>query len=249
MSMTVHPVHVLTLCAALAATGTASFAQQPVAAPAAERTIRVSGFGEVQVRPDEAHLDFAVETLAPTARAASDENARTMNRVIAALVAAGVPRQDIQTQGFSVFPDYGRGDPRDTIPRIRGYRVNNTVSVRTGALNRVGAFIDAALGAGANRVNGVRFGVRKTDPVQAEALRRATARARAQAEIMAAALGVRLGPVLDASTSAQPRPYPVMMQARGGVAEMDASVAPPIEPGDQTVTAMVSLVFAIAGTR
>lgn len=67
--MTLHLVRVLTLCTALTSAASAAFAQQPVAAPAAERTIRVTGLGEVQVRPDEAHIDFAVETLVPTARA------------------------------------------------------------------------------------------------------------------------------------------------------------------------------------
>lgn len=248
--MTLHCVRILTLCAALATAATPGVAQQATPASPTERTIRVTGLGEVQVRPDEAYIDFAVETLAPTARAASEANARTMERVIAALVTAGVPRQEIQTRGFSVYPDHGPGDPRDTIPRIRGYRVNNTVSLRTQSLNRVGAFIDAALGAGANRVDGVRFGLRNTDAVQAEALRRATARARTQAENIAAALNVRLGPILDASTGNQPvRPYPMMMRARGGVEEVAQSMAPPIEPGEQTVTAMVSLVFAIEGGR
>ena len=227
-----------------------SAAQQMMAQVPAERTIRVTGVGEVQTTPDEAFIDFGVETVAPTARAASEQNARTMERVIAALVAAGIPKREIETRGFSVFPDY-EPDPRGVPePRIRGYRVSNMVATRTQNVGRVGALIDAALGAGANRVNGVRFGVRNADAVQAEALRRATARARAQAENIAAALGVRLGPVLDASTSGQPvRPYPMMMRARGGAESMDMAVSTPIEPGEQTVTAVVSLVFGMEGGR
>lgn len=236
----------LALAAALAS-ATPGLAQLPTAQCPAERTIRVTGFGEVQARPDEAHVDFAVETLAPTARAASEENARTMERVIAALVRAGVPRGEIQTRGFSVFPEYFHRD-RDTVPQIRGYRVNNAVVLWTQALNRVGAFLDAALGAGANRVNGVRFAIRNADAVRAEAMRSAVHQARASAETMAASLGVRLGPVLDASTAGQP-PRPVYDRAMMRVAEEAQAISTPIEPGEQTVTAAVSLVFAIGEAR
>ncbi|MGZ3461542.1 MAG: SIMPL domain-containing protein, partial [Archangium sp.] len=39
-------------------------------------TLRVEGTGEVKAAPDEAFLDLAVETQAPTAKAAAAENAR-----------------------------------------------------------------------------------------------------------------------------------------------------------------------------
>lgn len=234
-------------------------AQQPV--PRAElppRTIRVSGVGEARAQPDEARVELAVETQARTARAAGEENARIMQRVIDALVQAGVPRDEIETRGYSVFPEYDDRQPRpmvDTVigdaePRIRGYRAVNTVAFRTTALDRVGQLIDVALGAGANRLNGVGFGLRDDDAVRAEALRNAVADARRAAETMATALGVRLGAVVDASTDSTPiRPYPAGVAFRVADAEMAQSVRTPIEPGEQTVTATASLVYAIEGGR
>ena len=224
---------------------TPSFAQQPPAAAPTSRTIRTTGVGEVNVKPDEAHLEFGVETVAPTAQAASAENARRMERVIAALVAAGVPRNEIQTRGFAVYPDYEH-NPQTPEPRIRGYRVSNTVVARTEAVAQIGKLIDAALAAGANRVSGVRFGVRNADVPRAEAIRRATARARTQAETIASALGVRLGPVLDATTADQPPRYVPQLEAVAMRQAADAA-STPVEPGEQTITATVSLVFAISG--
>jgi uncharacterized protein YggE len=224
-------------------------AQQPAgtAAPPAQRTIRVSGTGEAQARPDAARLVFAVETFAETARAAGQENARIMEQVIQALVAAGVPRTDIETSNHTVFPEYIHDEPRPRAapPRIRGYRANNQVVLRTGQMERLGELIDRALSAGANRVDGVSFELREAEAVRAEATRRAVERARASAQTIAAALGVRLGPVLDASTGVSPLPpVPMPMMARGEMAQ-DIAVPTPIEPGEQTVRAQVTLIFAI----
>jgi hypothetical protein len=212
-----------------------------------ERTIRVEGMGEVKVAPDEAFIDLGVETQAPTAKAASEENARKMEKVIAALVQAGIARKEIQTRNFAVFPEYTPQTRPDETPKVKGYRVSNTVEVHVRELARLGALLDTALATGANRVESVRFGLSKPETVQGEALRNAVERARQSAQVLATALGVKLGQVLDASTvSEPPRFIPVQARfelARGGGAAGGA--ATPIEPQEQTIRATVTLVFAI----
>lgn len=210
------------------------------------RGIEVSGVGEVSVAPDQATLNFAVETNAPTSQEAARENATVMERVIAALVAQGVPREEIETRNFSVYPVYEQVR-ENTEPRVREYRVTNQVTLDTQELAQVGALIDAALEAGANRVEGLSFGLRDTQAAEAEALRDAVNRARASAEAMAQALGVPLGQLVHATTASNPvRPmgYGVQMM-RAEAASMD--MAPPIQPGEQTVQARVTLLFDIGG--
>jgi uncharacterized protein len=213
-----------------------------------ERTIRVSGLGETRVQPDEAQIMFAVETRGPTAQAAGRENAQVMDRVIAALVSAGIPRADLETRGYALHPEYAHDEGRRE-PRITGYRASNQVLLRTTQLDRTGSLIDTALQAGANRMDGISFRLRDTAPAQAAALRSAVEAARASAQTIAAALGVQLGPILDASTTTDPiRPFPVM-QARGAVMQEMAMDAPtPIQPGEQTVHARISLIYSIAGS-
>lgn len=234
---------------ALAVAPASVLGQEPVAPPAA-RTIRVSGVGEIQVKPDQAHINLAVEAAAATAQAAGEQNARTMERVISALVAAGVPRTEIETRNYSVYPEYAPPSPRDTVerqPRIQGYRATNMVSVRTQDLARVGRLIDAALGAGANRVDGVHFSLKDAEASHSEAIGKAVTRARGSAEAIANALGVRLGRVLDASTvMGPPRPYPAAMMRAEAASFADAPPTP-IQPGEQTVMASVTLIFAIEG--
>ena len=246
--MRTNAVYALPLALALLAAGVVApspvAAQQPAQTTATlnQRTLRVSGTGEVQVAPDQATLDFAVESTAATANAAGQENATRMDRVIRALVAAGIPRTSIQTRNYSVGMDYGPPQQPNGEPQVRGYRASNTVTLTTGDIGRVGALLDVALRAGANRVDGVSFGLKDPEAARNQALRRAVESARRSAEAMAAALGIQMGSLLDASTVGDlPRPVPVMMRADARA----ASAETPIQPGEQTVTATASLVYAI----
>ncbi|MCP3143071.1 SIMPL domain-containing protein [Pyxidicoccus xibeiensis] len=212
------------------------------------RTIRVEGTGEVKAQPDEAFIDLAVETLAPTAKAAGEQNAKRMEKVIAALTSAGIARRDIQTRNYSVYPDYAPQGPNEQEPKLRGYRVSNLVSAHVTELSRVGSLLDQALAAGANRVDQVRFGLSREDAVQGEALRQAVARARKSAEVLAASLNVKLGAVLDVSTVTEPPRLYAARFAMAEVADARASTTP-IQPEEQTVQAKVTLIFAIEAAR
>ena len=206
--------------------------------------IRVQGTGEVRAAPDQAVADFAVETAAATAQQAAAENAQRMERVIAALVRAGVPRERIETRGYSVFPDY---DPRPVESgemRVRGYRVTNTVSATILDVARVGAVIDAALGAGSNRIHGVRFSVRDPQPFRARAIEEAARRARADAEALAAAMGVRLGMVREAATLDAGGGPPVIME-RMEMADVAMRAPTPISPAEQVIRATVVVTYSI----
>ena len=210
------------------------------------RTIQVGATGEVQVSPDLAHLAFAVETEAATAREAGEENARRMDAVIRALVDAGVPRRSIETRGYTVRPEYARPDRTGDEPRIRGYRAINRVALQTEELREVGRYIDRALGAGANRMESLHFSVSDDHAAHIEALRRATERARASASAIATALGVTLGDPVTVSTAYdRPAPPPgVRMEAMAADAP-----ATPVEPTTQTVTASVNVSFELIPGR
>ena len=229
---------------ALAAfTATAATAQQPMPMhPDMPSTIRVTATGEARATPDRAWADFGVETEGATAQAAAAENAARMERIVAALVRAGVERANIQTSGYNVFPVYAETPRGVGEPQIRGYRVANTVSAQTDDVRGTGTLIDAALSAGANRVNGVRFGLRNPEQARAEAMRDALRRARAEAEVISGGLGVRLGRVLDASTASTPTVYPVMRRMEAAMADVAST---PIEPGQQDVSAQITVVYAI----
>jgi len=207
----------------------------------AKRTIEVDGTGETRTSPDTADLDLAIDTQAKTAEEAAARNAALATKVIDALKSKLGDKGKITTGGYSLDPQY---DQRPNAkPTIIGYNAQNTVTVNTGALDLVGALIDSAIAAGANRVNSLSFSVKDDTKARTEAIAIATRDARAQADALATALNVKLGKVLKATTVSQERPIPIRM-ARGAMA-MSANVATPVEPGEVTVPATVSLTFEI----
>ena len=206
----------------------------------AVRTIEVDGSGETRTSPDTADLELAIETQAKTAELAAARNAELATKVIDALKSKLGDKGKITTGGYSLNPEYSQRPSEN--PAIIGYTAQNTVTVHSGALELVGTLIDSAIAAGANRVNSLSFSVKDDSKARAEAIAMATRDSRAQADALAAALDVKLGKVLKATTVSEQRPVPIRM---GRAMAMSASVETPVEPGEVTVPATVSLIFEI----
>jgi uncharacterized protein len=208
-------------------------------------TLSVNGTGTVEVAPDRARVVFAVETEAEGARETGEANARLMDRVIAALRATGIPDLRIETSGYQLSPRYA---PRqgDAPQRIAGYTARNTVQVIVDDVDAVGGLVDAALEAGANRVAGLSFEIRDAEPHRQEALRQAVARARGEAEVMAEALGMRLGTPIEVQGGAQlPGPRNIEAFSMRADVMMEAAVPTPVQAGLQTVQANVSIRYRL----
>ena len=214
---------------------------QSSANPFAVRTIEVDGNGETRTSPDTADLNLAIDTQAKTAEEAAGKNAALATKVIEALKSRLGDRGKITTGGYSLNPEYDQRPNQK--PTIIGYTAQNTVTVNTRALDLVGALIDSAIAAGANRVNSLSFSVKDDTKARTEAIAIATRDAHAQAEALASALNVKLGKVLKATTVSEQRPIPMRMGR--AMAMSAASVATPVEPGEVTVPATVSLIFEI----
>lgn len=203
-------------------------------------TIEVSGSASVQVSPDLVRVSFAVETHDKEATAAASANAQSMSGVMAALRAASLPGLRIETFGYALNPDYAPMTQSDQSRRIVGYTALNNIRVTVTDVQVAGKVMDTAIGAGANRVSSLAFDASDTSGARREALTRAVAEARSQAETIAAALNRELGPPLEVHGGAQqpqPRPQNGLMLMR--------EAATPVEAGDLTVNASVTIRFAI----
>lgn len=211
---------------------------RPESAGGAEKPaggITVSGTGKVKAVPDEAEFSLGVQSEGQTARQALAANSERMRRVLAALKAAGVAKEDIQTQDVSVSPSY------EDKGQITGYTTRNSVSVRIRDLARAGAVLDAATNAGANDVYGPSLSRSDRDELQAKALRSAVADARAKAEVLADAAEVQLGSV-TAIAEAPDGGYEPYFASTLAARAADT----PIEPGSQEIQAKVTVTFEIA---
>lgn len=232
------PSRFASVAASLAALATLAAGAARAAEPGVP-TLRVSGDAQITAKPDRAQIDVGVVTRAATSAEAADRNAAQAEAVIAA-VRKAAPRAELRTAGYSLSPTYQNRPGTD--PAITGYVANNMVQVTVDDLARIGPVIDAAQQAGANRIQGIAFTLRDQDAVRAEALRQAAARARAEADVLAAALGLRVVRVLSADESS-PRLMPVRAYAAARMAE---AAATPVESGTLDIGATVSLVVEVA---
>ncbi len=208
-------------------------------------SLSVAGHARLERPADELRLRLAVVTEAEEAADATAQNAERMERVLAALDEAGLAQGERSTGRYALSPRYSARPPQarsDWEPRIVGYRVENSVQIETGKVELAGQLVDAAVRAGANSVSSIAFGLRDDRAYRKDAIAAATARARADAEALAEAAGVRLGRLLDARLDdASSPPVPVRMRAES----FAVAATTPIEPGDVTVHARVTLTYAV----
>ncbi len=225
---------------------------QQVAPPTGEvvRTISLSATGTVRRPPDQAVVSLAVETRAPNARQAAQQNATRMDAVVRALRDAGIPAAQIHTESYNLSPEYQYVQPTPGKPgeqRLVGYVASNSVRVQVDSIARVGPTIDAAIAAGANRATGISFQLRDPDAARRDALKLAMETARQDAQALAQAAGQTLGPLLQITTGVeQPRPLFAMRADRAAPAAAPAPPTP-VEPGQLEITATVTVVYRLTG--
>jgi uncharacterized protein YggE len=213
----------------------------PASASIGARVIEVSGSSEVQAAPDLATLEIAIETHAASADHAAGLNGALAEKVRDALTSKLANKGVMWTGGYSLFPEYS--EPREGKPTVTGYRAENSITVQTGELDLVGPLIDTAIEAGANRIDTLNYSLRANSKARTEAIAKAARDAQTQASALADALGVKLGPVIKASTESEVRPVPMARFA--GAAAMAPNVQTPIGAGQVTVPATVSLTYGI----
>lgn len=202
--------------------------------------ITVTGLAAATLPPDRATLHLGVLAEGRTAAEAVDRMRRGAAALFDTLDAADIPAADVGTGALdlrAVRDPNGRPEP-GRAPRITGFEAETLVTVTLGNLDTLGALLDAAVRAGANRIDGIQFGL--ADPeaalagLRADAVKDAVARARVYAE----AAGVTLGPVLEIRDA----PGGGSM-AMGRMLAADAGV--PIAPGSLRLSAEVVMRFAI----
>jgi uncharacterized protein YggE len=221
-----------------------------VAAPGATEVsgIAVTGAGTTSVKPDIALVNLGIEVTSTTVADARAKAAGTMDGLTKAVKGKGVANADIQTQFFNIYPQYGVPGPNSKpgTPEIVGYTVSNQVQLKVRNLDSVSDVLDSAIAAGGNsiRVNGLQFTVEKPDQFLAKAREEAVQNAKARAEVLAKAAGVKVGPARSISESGGV--FPEFDKARSAPAQAGGLGGPtPVSPGQETLSVTVNVVFEI----
>jgi uncharacterized protein YggE len=214
--------------------------------PSPLSSIRVTGDAKVTARPDRVQIDIGVTTRAAQSQEAASQNARQVDAVLAA-VRKATPAAVVKTISYSLNPTYQYHSNGEE-PTITGYSAVNVVQVTLDDLAKIGTVIDSATLAGANHVQGIQFTLRDQDAVRAEALRQAATRARAEADVLAAALGLKVVRVLSVEENS-PRVMPVLhINMAAPRAMASGAVTTPVEAGTLDVTADVMLTVEVSPT-
>ena len=230
-----------TLLAAFALSAPVAAHAQAAPWPATDGTLlSVSSQAEARRAPDMATISAGVVTQAADGNAALRQNAEQMNRVLAAIKAAGVADKDVQTSGISLNPQYRYEENQP--PRITGYQASNTVNVKLREVAKMGKVLDALVASGANQVNGPSFGIDDPEPLYDRARLDALKAARARAETYAGALGVRVRRIVSISEggAAMPSPMPRMAMMKA-----EAYDSTPVAAGESSVSVNLDVVFEL----
>ncbi len=205
------------------------------------RFILVTGSGVASAKADEATVTLGVRTESKTASEASRLNAELMTKIIDAIEKIGIPKDDIKTVSYSIYPVHS---PKD-YTRIIAYRASNIIAVKVRRMDLVGEVIDTAVKSGANIIRGVSFGLSpsKQAELKSKAYISALKDAEDKASLIAKTLNVKITEVrFVKEISYQPyQPYRAIVE----YAMAAEGAKTPILEGKLTVTVTLQVMYSI----
>ena len=238
---------VLALFAVFAVIAT-GFTRNYVLNPEQQDTLTVSGTANVFVDPNQAEVFIRVETRDQNAKQAQATNRTKSDAVMKALKNAGVSENDLEHTQYRLqrLNEYNRETGKT---EFKGYQHVNVMKLTTENLDRVGAYIDAAVEAGANGIDTVAFGLtrERKDQVRSDALNQASQEAKSKAETLAASLGVSLdAPVRISESNFHYQPHRATMEMANAKQGGDGGTpGTQVSPEKVNVTASVNVDYRI----
>jgi len=211
-----------------------------------QRTITVTGYGTAYGAPDIVTMGLGVQSSNTSIPTAMDDTNTRMQAVIQTLKDGGVAAEDIRTDNYSIYQDYGRvpqpSGPEDQSQQETVYTVSIGVTVTVREPNKVGDLLAAAVSAGANVVNYIQFDIANRSVLESQARRLAVDDARSRADELAALLGMKVGEPLNVVESGGYAPVPMYGGGGGGAA---VAAVPPISQGQLSVNMSVTITYAL----
>lgn len=229
----------LSCCLALAllpATALATESQAPA--------LHVVGEGEVFVVPDRAQLSLAAEQVEAELGSAESRVNDIVRRYLEAASALGIEPRHLQSTSVQIQPEtvWNEQTRRN---ELVGYRVRRDIRVTVMDLSQLGALLTAATSAGITQVSPPQLEASDAMVHERAALAQAAEDATAQARVLAASLGRRLGPPRRVDTQgavgAPPMPMAFAMMKTDQSEHLPASMG--LSTGEIRFHRQVSVVF------
>ncbi|WP_241413881.1 SIMPL domain-containing protein [Clostridium beijerinckii] len=203
--------------------------------------LKVIGKGTVSVKPDLAEIVVGVITEDLQLEVAQEENAKITQEVINSIRALGIPLKNIQTENYSIRPNYDYINGKQV---FRGYEVINNLKILISNINNVGEVIDTAVSNGANSLTGIIFIVSDETKYYYEALRRALQDAQNKARVVADQLKVKLNTIpIQINEQNETTSTPLVMTLKS------TSNTTPIEAGENIINADIEAIFTYVDNK
>jgi uncharacterized protein len=236
--MRFHPASFVILASL---SGTVSYAQSPgqveLKIEPSNRTLSVSAEERITADPDTAILHVGFETAPSDPQSAYAEGTRMSNAILTAIKQTGVQESAIHGESQRLDRDY-------SVPKSHKFKLVQQWTVTTDPAH-VAVVLDAAVTAGASVSGEIEWTVKDPAALDAQALEKATARARGDAAELAKGMGVRLGALIYVSKGSAPEVMPMMANRAMTMAKAQNDQPLAIEPGKVTRTATVYAVYSI----
>lgn len=245
----IKPAQLVLLTLSILTIGFIQAAQTPALAKDKDPAvvISISGTGHVNAEPDITYISSGVVSEAKTAKKALADNNEKMQAIFEVLAKTGIERKHIQTSNFSVQPRYNHYRPKPgeehRPPKIVGYTVNNTLTVKVIDLSTLGQTITEVVKFGSNQLGNIRFDVSNKKELLDEARKAAVLDARRKAEIYTSAAGVKIGKLLSLREGSRSTPRPRQYDlARASLKE---AAPTPVSGGEQQLSITVAITWEI----
>ena len=186
---------------------------QPAPQVENQRTVTVTGEGELAVEPEIATVRLSIEARDKELARAQTRAGEVVTAVLELTRALEIPDEQVQSTQLHVQPEY---DWREGRQEFRGYLVQREVSVELEDLAKLGPLVERAMNAGVNSIAPPELDVRDPRALHRTVLQLAAADARANAAALAETLEMKLGKVhrLSAVDGGPPQPKMEMQMMR-----------------------------------
>ncbi len=155
-----------------------------------EPVINTTGVGKITTEPDTLELTFSVVTEGKD-KNIQDTNAQKTQKVIDALLALGLDKEELETQNVRFNPKYNYNNGKQ---QLVGYRAENMIKITTKKLDKAGKITDTAVNNDAESVSNLKFSLSDEGKEQLldKAIEKAVVDARIQADAAAKAAGIEI---------------------------------------------------------
>jgi uncharacterized protein YggE len=195
------------------------------------KSIYVTSEGEAKAEPEIAILTLGYHAWSKTKDALYSETATVSDKVVAALLQAGVKKEMVHTEKTSLTHVEAEANWSSDWKANRVFEADLRWKVTVPVKDAEGV-VAIAMQAGATELGDVAWDVVDRTKLQAEASKNALGKARTVADSMALGLGTKLGALVYASNSAPIRPssWPFFGTLNTSTASLSSVVGTPLPP-------------------